>query len=245
VSRVRGGPVLARWLLPPLALLLAACTATEVPPPSQAEDAASPFTDCGALNAPPAAAAASGAVPASDRAAPVGGAGAVPVSDRAAPVASGSGPAGPGGSSAPADGLAADLPDVSLPCFTGGRSVGLASLRGPAVVNLWASSCAPCREELPLLQELADRTAGRLHVVGVDTFDDRAAGASFAADKGVTFPTLFDPGKKLLTALGKINLPVTVFVGADGGRFVYTGKALDKPTLGGLVRTHTGVAVTG
>ncbi|RSM49198.1 thiol:disulfide interchange protein [Actinoplanes sp. ATCC 53533] len=138
----------------------------------------------------------------------------------------------------------AGLPDVSLPCFTGGRSFGLASLRGPAVVNLWASSCAPCREELPLLQELADRTAGRLHVVGVDTFDGRAAGASFAADKGVTFPTLFDPGKKLLTALGKINLPVTVFVGADGGRFVYTGKALDKPTLGGLVRTHTGVTVT-
>jgi cytochrome c biogenesis protein CcmG/thiol:disulfide interchange protein DsbE len=97
---------------------------------------------------------------------------------------------------------------------------------------------------LPLLQELAARTAGRLHVVGVDTFDARAAGASFAADKGVTFPTLFDPGKKLLNALGKINLPVTVFVGADGGRFVYTGKALDKPTLGGLVRAHTGVTVT-
>jgi cytochrome c biogenesis protein CcmG/thiol:disulfide interchange protein DsbE len=229
VSRVRGGPVLARWLLPPLALLLAACTATETPPPSPAEDAASPFTDCGALNAPPAAASAP---------APAAGSGAAPVSDRAAPAASAPGSADLGGL------LAAGLPDVSLPCFTGGQSFGLASLRGPAVVNLWASSCAPCREELPLLQELADRTAGRLHVVGVDTFDARAAGASFAADKGVTFPTLFDPGKKLLNALGKINLPVTVFVGADGGRFVYTGKALDKPTLGGLVRAHTGVTVT-
>lgn len=205
MSRVRGGPVLARWLTPPLALLLAACAAAEPPPPSPAEDAASPFSDCGALNAPPAVAA----------------------------------------SPASAGGLAADLPDVSLPCFTGGQSFGLASLRGPAVVNLWASSCAPCREELPLLQELADRTSGRLHVVGVDTFDDRAAGASFAADKSVTFPTLFDPGKKLLSALGKITLPVTVFVDADGQRFVYAGKALDKPILGGLVRTHTGVTVTG
>lgn len=214
MSRVR--PVPARWLLPPLALLLAACTAAEVPPPTPAQDAASPFTDCGALTAPPAAASAS--------------------APAAAPGASGPAPAG---------GPAADLPDVLLPCFTGGRSVGLAALRGPAVVNLWASSCAPCREELPLLQELADRTAGRLHVVGVDTFDDRSAGASFAADKGVSFPTLFDPEKKLLTALGKINLPITVFVGADGKRFVYAGKALDKPTLGGLVRTHTGVTVTG
>ncbi len=204
MSRVPGGPVPARWLAAPLALLLAACTAAETPPQSPAADVASPFTDCGALTAPPA----------------------------ATPAA------------AAAAGPAADLPDVALPCFTGGQSVGLTALRGPAVVNLWASSCAPCREELPLLQELADRTAGRLHVVGVDTFDSRAAGASFAADKGVTFPTLFDPEKKLLTALGKISLPVTVFVDADGARFVYTGKALDKPTLGGLVRAHTGVTVT-
>ncbi len=222
----RGGPVLARWLTPPLALLLAACTATEVPPPSPAEDAASPFADCAVLTAPPT------AVPAAS-AAPAGA------------VASGAVGAVSSASGSSVAGRPADLPDVVLPCFTGGSPVSLTALRGPAVINLWASSCEPCREELPLLQELADRTAGRLHVVGVDTYDDRAAAASFAADKGVTFPTLFDPGRKLLTALRKIALPVTVFVGADGTQFVYTGKALDKPTLGGLVREHTGVTVTG
>ncbi len=192
----RGGPVLARWLAPPLALLLVACTATEVPPPSPAEDAASPFADCAVLTAAP---------------------------------------------TAPA----ADLPEISLPCFTGGSPVQLTALRGPAVINVWGSWCGPCREELPVMQALADATAGNLRVVGVDTMDTREAGASFAADTGITFPTLFDPDKKLLTALGKINLPVTVFVGADGTQFVYTGKALDKPTLGGLVREHTGVTVTG
>jgi thiol-disulfide isomerase/thioredoxin len=139
---------------------------------------------------------------------------------------------------------AADLPPISLSCFTGGESVALAGLRGPAVINLWASSCGPCREELPLMQELADLTAGRLHVVGVDTRDSRSAATSFAADKAVSFPTLFDPDNKLLTALGRVALPVTVFVGADGDRYVYSGKSLDKPTLGGLVRTHTGVTVT-
>lgn len=94
------------------------------------------------------------------------------------------------------------------------------------------------------MQELADATAGRLGVVGVDTGDSRDAGASFAADKGVSFPTLFDPDKKLLSALGRASLPVTVFIGAAGERYVYTGKALDKPALGGLVRAHTGVTVT-
>ena len=201
MSRVRGRPVPARWLLPPLALLLAACTATEVPP-SAAEDAASPFADCAALSAPAAAASAA---------------------------------------STPT----AELPDLSLPCFTGGSPVRLAALRGPAVISLWASWCAPCREELPVLQELADATAGRLQVVGVDTQASRDAGASFAADKGVSFPTLFDPRRELLTAVGKVDLPVTVFVSADGDRFVYTGKALDKPALGALVRAHTGVVVTG
>ncbi|MBB4759453.1 peroxiredoxin [Actinoplanes digitatis] len=95
------------------------------------------------------------------------------------------------------------------------------------------------------MQELADLTAGRLHVVGVDTRDSRDAGASFAAGRGLSFPTLFDPDQKLLTGLGKVNLPVTVFVGADGRRFVYAGKALDRPALGDLVREHTGVTVTG
>lgn len=148
-------------------------------------------------------------------------------------------PATPPGRSA-----GADLPEIELPCFTGGQPVRLTELRGPAVINLWATWCRPCREELPLMQELAERTAGRLHVIGVDTFDDRQNGASFAADHGVTFATLFDPEKQLLTRLAKPNLPVTVFVAADGERFVYHGKAFDRPTLGGLVREHTGVAVT-
>ena len=202
MSRVRGGPVLARWLTPPLALLLAACTATEAPPPAPAADAASPFLDCATLTATPTASAAAGDRP-------------------------------------------ADLPDLSLPCFTGAGPVRLTELRGPAVINLWGSWCGPCREELPVMQALADATTGRLRVVGVDTRDSRDAAASFATDRGVSLPTLFDPDQKLLIALGRIAVPVTVFIAADGKRFVYTGKALDKPTLGGLVRTHTGVTVTG
>ena len=202
MRRVRCGPLRARLLMPPLALLLAACAATDVPPPTDAADAASPFAGCAALSAPaPAVSAASTAT--------------------------------------------ASLPDLSLPCFTGGGPVRLAALRGPAVISLWASWCPPCREELPIMQELADATAGRLQVIGVDTKDSRDAGASFAADHGISFPTLFDPDQKLLTAVGKVNLPVTVFVSAAGETFVYTGEALDKRALGGLVRAHTGVAVAG
>lgn len=244
MSRVRGGSALARWLAPPLALLLAACTAPEAEPVNPADDAASPFAGCGTLSSPPAAAHASASA-AGPAPAPASAAG--PASGLASGgTASGPLSRGPASGTAPtpADGVAADLPDISLPCFTGGDQVRLVGLRGPAVLNLWGSWCAPCREELPVMQELADATEGRLRVVGVDTMDSRDAGASFAADKGVSFPTLFDPDKKLLSGLGRANLPVTVFIGADGERYVYTGKALDKPTLGGLVRAHTGVTVT-
>ncbi|MFI7596744.1 TlpA family protein disulfide reductase [Actinoplanes sp. NPDC049681] len=206
-GRPPAGPVLARWLTPPLVLLLAACTAPEGAP--EGGKVASPFADCSTLTAP------------------------VTSSTGSSPAAG------------PPPGSAPDLPDVTLACFTGGVPVRLTELRGPAVINLWGSWCAPCREELPLMQELADATTGRLRVLGVDTHDDRDAGASFAADHGVRMPTLFDRDQKLLTELGRANLPVTVFLDADGKRFDYVGKALDKPTLGALVRAHAGVTVTG
>jgi thiol-disulfide isomerase/thioredoxin len=147
----------------------------------------------------------------------------------------------PGASAAP--GAPADLPDLVLPCFSSGSPVRLADLRGPAVINLWASWCDPCREELPAMQRLADRTAGRLHVVGVDTGDARVAAASFGTDKKVTLPTLYDRDRKLVGALGRAALPVTVFVGAGGKSYVYDRLPPDDAQLAQLVRAHTGVTV--
>lgn len=146
-------------------------------------------------------------------------------------------------SAAPASAGSSTLPDIQLPCFAGGSPVHLVDLRGPAVVNLWASWCEPCREELPLMQGLADRAGGRLHVLGVDTGDGRDAAASFGAAKRVTMPTLYDRERRLLTSLGRINLPVTVFVDAVGRNYVHALPVDDATELSSLVRRHTGVAV--
>ena len=135
------------------------------------------------------------------------------------------------------------LPDLELSCFTGGGAVKLTQLRGPAVINLWASWCEPCRTELPAMQQLADRAAGRLTVLGVDTGDDRDAAASFGADNRVSMPTLYDRDKKLIGKLGRTTLPVTIFLGADGSRHVEP-LPLDEAKLDELVRTWTGVTVT-
>jgi thiol-disulfide isomerase/thioredoxin len=138
--------------------------------------------------------------------------------------------------------LRGGLPDLNIPCFTGGRQISVHQIKGPAVINLWASWCGPCRLELPIMQQLADRSAGRLHVIGVDTGDGRDAGASFAAAKGVHMPALFDEDSKLQKAIASINLPVTIFVDGNGHASVYR-LPLDQKTLPQQVRERTGVAV--
>jgi thiol-disulfide isomerase/thioredoxin len=141
----------------------------------------------------------------------------------------------------PTDDGARMVPAVTLPCFTGGAPVALAGMGRPAVINLWASWCAPCRRELPEFQRLADAASGKVAVIGVVTQDTRAAATSLAEDLGITFPTLFDPAAQLQRAVAPLVLPVTLFVDAQGRlRHVDTTGALTLPTLQRLTREHLG-----
>jgi thiol-disulfide isomerase/thioredoxin len=123
---------------------------------------------------------------------------------------------------APGDASDADggLPDLTLPCLGGGRDVDLASLRGPMIVNLWASYCAPCRKEMPALQAFHERYGERVAVVGVDYQDPQPAAAlELARKSGVTYPLLADPGGDLNARdpLPVIRgLPYLLFVSANG-----------------------------
>jgi thiol-disulfide isomerase/thioredoxin len=112
------------------------------------------------------------------------------------------------------------------------------------LINLWASWCAPCREELPAFQRLATRAGDRMHVLGVVSSDDRAAAQSLAEELGVTFPAVYDRQSALRTRLAKAGLPVTVFVDA-GGRIshVYNSRPLDDGALARLVERYIAVEV--
>jgi thiol-disulfide isomerase/thioredoxin len=135
------------------------------------------------------------------------------------------------------------IPDLTLACFEGGGTVRLTALQRPAILNLWASWCGPCRTELPAFQSYATRAGDRVLVLGVDTDDTRDAGAGLLQDTKVTFPTLFDADKRLLSAVGRSALPVTLFVDAGGGlRYLYNDKALDEPTIARLAGTYLGIS---
>jgi cytochrome c biogenesis protein CcmG/thiol:disulfide interchange protein DsbE len=143
----------------------------------------------------------------------------------------------------PAEG-AETLPALDLPC-PGGGSLDLGRAPGvPTVVNLWASWCGPCREELPLVQQLADAGGDRLSVVGVISRDGAPQAGSFAADAGATFPSAFDGDGELMAELGLGALPYTYLLDADGGiTHVQVGPVADLAELEGLVAEHLGVTL--
>ena len=117
--------------------------------------------------------------------------------------------------------LGEPVPEVTLPALGGGTATvpGFAAGR-PVLVNLWASWCGPCIEEMPELQRFhAAQGANGTQVVGI-ALDDPAAVEAFLRRIPVSYPILLDTpgpadaGVRLGNPAGV--LPYTALVGADG-----------------------------
>ncbi len=105
------------------------------------------------------------------------------------------------------------LPDTTLASLDGGKPVDLSSLRGPMVINLWASWCGPCRKELPKYQAFAKKYAGKVDVLGIDFQETRLdAAKDLVRETGVDYPLLSDPDGKM-RALG---LPKVILLDSQG-----------------------------
>ena len=115
------------------------------------------------------------------------------------------------------------LPDFTLPDLDDQpRSIQEWSGRS-LVINFWATWCAPCRREMPLLQSLQDeRDDGSLQVIGV-ALDNLADVKRFLAESNVTYPILYgeQDGTVIAESLGEdfIGLPFSAFI-APGGEIL-------------------------
>lgn len=103
-----------------------------------------------------------------------------------------------------------------------GEPLDVADLRGKAVVlNVWWSGCGPCRTEMPMLVEAEDELGkDEVAFVGINIRDLAPENAaSFERDRGVDYPSLYDPGSETLLGLGKYappSMPATLVLDPEG-----------------------------
>jgi cytochrome c biogenesis protein CcmG/thiol:disulfide interchange protein DsbE len=99
-----------------------------------------------------------------------------------------------------------------------GKPVRLSELAGKAVIlDFWASWCAPCREQAPIVDRVAQSFAGRgLIALGIVTDDDPGAARRFLAEHPVRYPSVFDEQREAARAFGVQGLPTIVALDRAG-----------------------------
>jgi peroxiredoxin len=116
-------------------------------------------------------------------------------------------------------------PDFALKSASG-ENMRLSEYRGNVVmINFWATWCGPCRQEMPLLNELYSRYERvGFSLLGVNIDDDSKRALQMAEELGVSFPVLFDERKEVSKLYQVEAMPVTVLVDREGRvRHVHLG----------------------
>ena len=116
-------------------------------------------------------------------------------------------------------------PDFALKSSTG-ENLRLSEFRGDVVmINFWATWCGPCRQEMPLLDELYSRyNRVGFNLLGVNIDDDSRRAMQMVEELGVNFPVLFDASKDVSKLYEVEAMPVTVIVDRSGTvRYVHHG----------------------
>ncbi len=108
------------------------------------------------------------------------------------------------------------LPDVKISPLSGGDSISLADLEGPAVINLWATSCAPCRTEIPAFEAVHQARGDAIEFVGLNIGESAAQAAPFIESVGATYSQYLDELGYATTALNATAMPTTIVIDAEG-----------------------------
>lgn len=130
------------------------------------------------------------------------------------------------------------MPTMALQSLEDARPLDLrtAAAGRPVVVNLWASWCGPCRQEMPTLA-VAQRREDKVGILFVNQGESQAAVRAYLASLGLPLrDVLLDPGVQLGPAVGSRGLPTTLFYDAKGTLMDAHFGVLNAPALESRLR---------
>ena len=103
---------------------------------------------------------------------------------------------------------------ITLPCMDNKSKVQFGALRGPIIVNVWGSWCAPCKEEIPFFRNFYAKN--QIQILGVDVEEASPSdGIDFVLANGMTWPSVVDPDGRSRALFG-MGVPVTWFIDENG-----------------------------
>jgi thiol-disulfide isomerase/thioredoxin len=119
----------------------------------------------------------------------------------------------------------ASAPDFQLDAMSGKKET-LTGYKGQVVmINFWATWCGPCRQEMPVLEQLHKKYKPMgFTMIGVNVEPDSQGAVKWLSATPVTFPILFDTESKVSKLYAVGGMPSTVIVDRKGNvRYVHRG----------------------
>lgn len=131
---------------------------------------------------------------------------------------------------------------TTLECLDGNSKVLLESITGPALINVWGSWCIPCRQEMPLLRELA--ATGKVQIIGIDVEEaDMESAKKFVVEQGMTWPNLYDKDGSTKSSFG-MGVPVTWYLNSKSEvAYKHIGVLKSKDQLFSEVGKYLGIKI--
>jgi thiol-disulfide isomerase/thioredoxin len=127
------------------------------------------------------------------------------------------------------------LPDVELETINGDTLRTGELIGTPLVMNVWFTTCPPCRREMPALAAVHAEYGDRVRFVGINPRDDGPSAQSFAEERGVRYENYLDPNGEFLAAAGIGTFPSTLLVSTDGTIVRLRAGEVDQTTLASLI----------
>ena len=138
------------------------------------------------------------------------------------------------------DNIGIHLAEVDLTTLTGASISTKLFLGSPVVLNIWYSSCEPCRREMPVLAKAHQQYGDKIRFIGINIQDTAQVAKDFYNKYGADFELYLDTNGRFIGATGIATAPVTLAINQEGVIIDQIAGELSTTRLDELVRELLG-----